>query len=55
LPAYLPNCSHGSGRTKHGRSRAGSSPRFRAPRRAPILAPILAAAAASTLPFAQTA
>jgi hypothetical protein len=40
---YLPACSHGSGRAKHGPSRHSSSLRFRAPRRAPILA----AAAAS--------
>ena len=40
---YLPACSHGSAREKHGLSRPSSSARFRAPSRAPILA----AAAAS--------
>jgi hypothetical protein len=34
---YLPACSHGSVRVKHGLSRHSSSLRFRAPRRAPIL------------------
>ena len=42
-PTYLPACSHGSVRAKHGPSATSSSRRFRAPRRAPILA----AAAAS--------
>ena len=41
--AYLPACSHGSTRAKHGRSRPISSARFR--RASP--APILTAAAAS--------
>jgi hypothetical protein len=40
---YLPACSHGSTRAKHGRSRSSSSPRIRRPSPAPILA----AAAAS--------
>jgi len=40
---YLPACSHGSTRAKHGRSRSSSSARFC--RASP--APILAAAAAS--------
>ena len=40
--AYLPACSHGSTRVKHGRSSSSSSARFRRPR--PTL--ILAAAAA---------
>ena len=39
---YLPACSHGSGRAKHGRSSPSSSSRFR-----PSPAPILTAAAAS--------
>jgi len=34
----LPACSHGSHRTKHGRSSPSSSLRFRAPTAGPILA-----------------
>ena len=41
--AYLPACSHGSVRAKHGRSSCSSSARFRSASPAPILA----AAAAS--------
>src|SRR5262249_15682492 len=37
-PTYLPACSHGSARTKHGRSSPSSSPRFRGATAAPILA-----------------
>jgi hypothetical protein len=37
-PAYLPACSHGSVRAKHGRSRSSSSARFRRASAAPILA-----------------
>jgi hypothetical protein len=43
--AYLPACSHGSTRAKHGLSSPSSSARFRRPSPAPILA----AAAASDL------
>jgi len=36
--AYLPACSHGPVRAKHGWSRSSSSARFRRPSAAPILA-----------------
>jgi hypothetical protein len=36
--AYLPACSHGPVRAKHGLSRSSSSLRFRRPSAAPILA-----------------
>jgi hypothetical protein len=36
--AYLPACSHGSVRAKHGRSNSSSSARFRRASAAPILA-----------------
>jgi hypothetical protein len=36
--AYLPACTHGSVRAKHGRSRSSSSARFRRPSAVPILA-----------------
>jgi len=45
---YLPACSHGSTRAKHGRSSSSSSARFRRPRPAPILA---AAAAFDSVVF----
>jgi hypothetical protein len=35
--AYLPACSHGSTRAKHGRSSSSSSLRFRRASAAPIL------------------
>ena len=35
--AYLPACSHGSTRAKHGRSNPSSSARIRRPSPAPIL------------------
>jgi hypothetical protein len=46
--AYLPACSHGSVRAKHGRSSPSSSARFRRPSAAPILA---AAAAFDSVVF----